>query len=435
METQPMIEKEIRKILGFHRANRTSYEPRFMQGLSRAFQFQEKLGLHLLVGGTNGKGSIVTMLSSILQASGKKTGSFVGPHLQRFNERILINGREISSQSFLRLYQSHQEKLRCYEKASGRRTSFFELMLLMAVLYFYEEAVEVVVYEVGLGGKRDATFCLDPYLSILTNISLDHTHILGGNHLAIACEKEGVIHFDREFLWAGEQSLDAFFQRACTLKKARFHRMQQNSKLKTISDISGVRGEFSFKESVLTVQASLRGNHQIENIQTTLRACEILEPRCKISPNHCVNGLQNTNSVCRLELLSSHPLIFVDGSHNLAGIRSLMTWVKHNLPSTQVWIALCIKANKNHREISKELKNCELLLFRPPQGPYLKKKELENNYPSGSYLRGYRQVFKKFFSSKQEAKVLIITGSLHVAASIKHFYHKYSHIGFEELDP
>jgi len=295
--------------------------------------------------------------------------------------------------------------------------------------------VDAAVFEVGLGGERDATACLRPDLSILTHVSYDHTHILGQTLEEIAREKAGVIHRGKKFLWAGDPGLSSFFRQCCRRKQAQFFESKPILNTTIISDIRGTRGQFNFKGSKLTLQTSLRGNYQAENIQTSLQVFELLDRDCTVTAKHCKRGLQSTNHPSRLELLSENPLILVDGSHNAAGIQSLTDWAMRVLPGTQVFFALCIKVNKDHEEISKSLKGFELLLFRPSKGPYLKKKDFEKYYPMGTYVRGYKNLLGYFFSAKPKSKALIVTGSLPIAARVKCFYSKYVKKKARGLDP
>src|SRR3989344_3641959 len=165
----------------------------------------------ILVGGTSGKGSTAYLISHILTTAGYKTGLTISPHLQKINERIQINGKSISDEGFVKLlnliipaiekmsFDFAQGKVgaparhRLLPKASAGGPSYFEILIAMAFLYFAEQKVDIAVVEVGMGGEFDATNTLYPLIAVLTNVSLDHTNILGGSVQKIARTKAGII--------------------------------------------------------------------------------------------------------------------------------------------------------------------------------------------------------------------------------------------------
>ncbi|MEN8776245.1 MAG: Mur ligase family protein, partial [Polaribacter sp.] len=154
---------------------------------SKELDFPEKKFKSIHVGGTNGKGSTSHMLASILQEAGYKVGLYTSPHLKNFTERIRINGKEISEKKVTTFINRHKDFL---EK---QKLSFFEMTVGLAFDYFANEHVDVAVIEVGLGGRLDSTNIINPELSVITNIGLDHTEMLGNTLPKIAFEKAGII--------------------------------------------------------------------------------------------------------------------------------------------------------------------------------------------------------------------------------------------------
>ena len=166
-----------------------------MRVLLAAMNHPERAFPSVLIAGTNGKGSTAATLASILRASGLKTGLYTSPHLVRINERIRINGEEISDDDFARL---HGEVDRVAERLVGEgqlpwHPSFFEMMTAIAFAHFARERVEIAVLEVGMGGRLDATNVVEPLVSVITDISLDHQKFLGNTVGEIAREKVGII--------------------------------------------------------------------------------------------------------------------------------------------------------------------------------------------------------------------------------------------------
>ena len=167
-----------------------------MRVLLQAMNHPERRFPSVLIAGTNGKGSTAATLASILQASGLKTGLYTSPHLVRINERIRVNREEISDDDFAEL---HAEVDRSAEKLTKKgelpwHPSFFEMMTAIAFEYFARERVDIAVLEVGMGGRLDATNVLEPMVSVITDISLDHQKFLGNTIAEIAREKAGIIH-------------------------------------------------------------------------------------------------------------------------------------------------------------------------------------------------------------------------------------------------
>src|SRR3990167_1708971 len=147
----------------------------------------------ILVGGTSGKGSTAYLISHILTTAGYKTGLTISPHLQRVNERLQINGKKISDKKFVELLVSMIRIIELMKSMKVGEPSYFEILIAMAFLYFVQEKVDIAVVEVGMGGEFDATNTLYPLIAVLTNVSLDHTNVLGNTVEKIARTKVGIV--------------------------------------------------------------------------------------------------------------------------------------------------------------------------------------------------------------------------------------------------
>ena len=146
------------------------------------------------IAGTNGKGSCTKIISNILTTQGYKVGRFLSPHLIKYNERISINGVDISDNDMINLIYELEPKIKKFNSISGKNVSLFELITIMALLYFYRNSVDFVVLETGLGGRYDSTNVItSPLVSVITSIGYDHMHLLGNTLTEIACEKAGII--------------------------------------------------------------------------------------------------------------------------------------------------------------------------------------------------------------------------------------------------
>jgi dihydrofolate synthase / folylpolyglutamate synthase len=260
---------------------------------------QEKIkSIH--VAGTNGKGSVSHMLASVLQESGYKVGLYTSPHLKDFKERIKINGQEISEQWVTSFIAANKDYL------ENEQVSFFEMTVGMAFQYFAEENVDIAVIEVGLGGRLDSTNIIIPEVSVITNIGLDHTSILGDTLEAIAAEKGGIIKKNVPVV-IGEYQGETFpvFQKIA---------LNLNATLHSAADYKGE-----------LLKSELRGAYQEKNVRTVCKTVEILRDKKWIIPAAAVEkGLYyvatNTGLRGRWEVLQENPKVICDTAHNKEGL-------------------------------------------------------------------------------------------------------------------
>ncbi|MCF8335253.1 MAG: bifunctional folylpolyglutamate synthase/dihydrofolate synthase [Bacteroidales bacterium] len=276
------------------------------------------------VAGTNGKGSVSHILASVLQQAGYKTGLYTSPHMKDFRERIRINGEMIEKDfvvDFIRENGNYFETL---------NSSFFEMTVAMAFNYFKRQQVDVAVVEVGLGGRLDSTNIVDPDLSVITNISLDHTRFLGHTVKAIAGEKAGIIKHSRPVV-IGEHHSDTatVFSSKARECNAPFYFADQEysveplSKEKPEEAIYRVSrgGEVLFEK----LRTDLTGSYQSKNIATALKTIDVLNwLGYGINQESITSGManvkRNTALLGRWHVLQQSPLIICDTAHNEAGL-------------------------------------------------------------------------------------------------------------------
>ena len=254
------------------------------------------------IAGTNGKGSVAHMLASILQEAGYNTGLYTSPHLKDFRERIKINGEMISEQKVIDFVLENKHLFERLEM------SFFEMTVALAFNYFSKEKVDIAVIETGLGGGLDSTNIINPELSIITNIGLDHTNLLGNSIEEIAIEKAGIIKKDTAIIIGKEQ-------------------VETKSVFKKVSATKNSPLYFADKISVLNTD--LKGSYQEENICTTITAIKQLQSLgWNISDKNIKKGLgkvvKNTGILGRWQTLSETPKIICDVGHNEDGIREIV---------------------------------------------------------------------------------------------------------------
>ena len=253
------------------------------------------------IAGTNGKGSTAHMLASILQESGKKVGLYTSPHLKDFRERIKINGEMIAQKDVVSFVKENQKK---FEKME---LSFFEFTVAMAFDYFAKQKVDIAIIETGLGGRLDSTNIIKPELAIITNISLDHTHLLGNTIEKIATEKAGIIKNKTPVIIGRKQK-------------------ETTSIFKNISKEKNAN--LIYASSQKEYASDLKGEYQKENINTALTAIKQLKKQgWVISEDDIEHGLlkiaDNTQLLGRWQILSSNPQIICDTAHNEEGIKEI----------------------------------------------------------------------------------------------------------------
>jgi len=301
------------------------------------------------IAGTNGKGSSSHYLASILQHSGYRTGLYTSPHLKSFTERIRINGEPIPEKKVISFVESNNFFL------EELKPSFFEMSVGMAFEYFAQEQVDIAIIEVGLGGRLDSTNIITPILSLITNISLDHTDILGDTISKIAYEKAGIVKANIPVV-ISERSFDTdevFIQKAKTenasiyfaedyFKVINFEEMDLLLGIKLL-DVSNNK---SFK-----IESQLVGEYQLRNILGVLKSIDLLNSLgLSISEESIFEGFKNAISVTglqgRWQILSKNPIMICDIAHNIAGISAILNSLQ-KIKYKKLWMILGFVSDKD----------------------------------------------------------------------------------------
>jgi len=265
------------------------------------------------VAGTNGKGSTCAMIESALRASGLRTGLFTSPHLAEPTERIRIDGAPISADRFAD----------AFNRLLGLHTTYFETVTAMALLVFAEERVDMVVLEVGLGGRLDATNVVSPDLSVITPVDFDHEAFLGKSLESIACEKAGILKPGVPAVFARQRPEAA---RVLDRRAAELSIPVARTADWLVSDLDIDPRGSRFRltgERDLRLTCPLAGEHQVENAVTAAVALA----RLGIADSAIETGIARARWPGRLERVSEHPEIILDGAHNPAGARALAAYI------------------------------------------------------------------------------------------------------------
>lgn len=278
------------------------------------------------VAGTNGKGSVSHSLASVFLEAGYKTGLYTSPHLRDFRERIRINGEMIPENDVVSFIDFHRSKLEELE------LSFFEMTVAMAFDYFSKEKVDIAIIEVGMGGRLDSTNVINPELSIITNISLDHIKFLGDSEDKIAVEKAGIIKPNTAVVIGETQegSKNVFISKANESHSPHYFADQifrcERNKAESLEyqDCDIYKNGNIYLENI---KYPLLGNYQKKNLATIICALDIVRHTFNIEDKHIYDGLANvvinTGLMGRWQVINKKPLAIADTGHNVAGINEV----------------------------------------------------------------------------------------------------------------
>ena len=314
--------------------------------LAQLLGFPEKKFKSIHIAGTNGKGSSSTLLASIFQEAGYKVGLYTSPHLKSFTERIKINGKEIDEQFVIDFVKQIKPFI------ETQNPSFFEITTLMAFDYFAQNSVDIAIIETGLGGRLDSKNILQPELSLITNIGLDHQNILGNTIEEIAYEKAGIIkNYTPIVLSETQESTHNLFKKVAQLKNAPIFFADETIQLKNVQIVNNKR---IFELNNTLYQLDLLGNYQLKNIKGVLKSIEILQKTFSILPEHIKNGLnnsiQNTKLKGRWQILQQNPTIICDTGHNEDGIKAIIEQLKSE-KYNHLYIILGMVSDKDYKKI------------------------------------------------------------------------------------
>ncbi len=303
------------------------------------------------VTGTNGKGSVCKFIGSILQKSGYKVGVYLSPHLQEFSERIVINDENISEDDLIILVKKIKPIVDDMILENNTPT-FFEIVTAMAFQFFSDYAVDFAVIEVGLGGRFDATNIINPLVSVITNVSLEHTDYLGENIKSIAFEKAGIIKKKVPVVTAAKNDAKDIIYKIAQEKNATITNIEKKNWKRQFSNINYqeflIHGTFND----YTVRTTLLGEYQGENIALALSTIEQLQMNdvC-LTESNILEGISTTFNPGRMEILSHEPIVLLDGAHNPVGMQMLNNTLEKDFEYERLILIIGILEDKNIEEM------------------------------------------------------------------------------------
>ncbi|MBL6873723.1 MAG: bifunctional folylpolyglutamate synthase/dihydrofolate synthase [Flavobacteriales bacterium] len=351
------------------------------------------------IAGTNGKGSTSHMLASVYQEAGYKTGLYTSPHLKDFRERIRVNDRMISQVEVIEFVKSNKKWF------AEIGMSFFEMTVAMAFYHFSKEKVDIAIIETGLGGRLDSTNIINPELSIITNIGLDHTNLLGDTIEKIAVEKAGII----------KENTPVVIGR------------NQKETLPIFTKIAQEKNAPLISSEPSTLKTDLLGKYQCENISTAHTSIKALTKiGWNISDKNIIEGFlnvqKNTSLTGRWTILHNSPLVVCDTGHNVDSIKQIIQQIKET-PHQQLHFVLGMVSDKSIDDILTLLpKNATYYFCKANIPRALDQNELEK-IASKHSLKGtaFTSVNDAFSSAKSKANktdLIFIGGSTFTVAEI-----------------
>jgi dihydrofolate synthase/folylpolyglutamate synthase len=387
------------------------------------------------IAGTNGKGSTAAFLESIVRHAGFRTGLNTSPHLEKINERIRINGEEISDQAFAETLTRIQvliEELLAAGKLRAHPT-YFECVTAMAFEYFARERVEFAVFEVGLGGRLDATNILSPLVTIITRIDFDHENFLGHSLQEIASEKVGILKPGIPLVLSEQrpEARGVIFSRAKELGCP----VIEPAQIFSVDSHSAPDGSVharvveTHSGKIFELIPSLPGRFQLENALNAVAAARLLQNRGFQIPDDAITqGIANTVWPGRLEKLQSAPDVYLDGAHNPSAARELAHFLEQNFSGRKIFLIYAALRDKAVDEVAGLLfpRAAEVIFTAPRTARAVSAAQLaeiaSHHAARFSVAPDAERAFEQALAQAAPEDAIFITGSLYLVGQLRHYW-------------
>lgn len=379
------------------------------------------------VAGTNGKGSVVTFISNILSESDYKVGTYVSPHLLEIYERIKIGDQYISPKDFDRILS----EIKPYCKEAENITeigspTFFEILTVMAIIYFSDNKVDVIVSEVGLGGRLDATNVLNGKAVAITNISFDHQEILGDTLEQILIEKAGIIKKDSIVSSCIDSELTKLLEKICIEKGASLRLLGRDFEIieKKIGKDKSIFDYASCDNSFSNIKIRMLGRHQIINAACAISLAEtMIKFGFEISEKNIREGLEKSSWPGRIQILKKNPTVIVDVAHNIAGAKSLSENYNKLFNNSKTVLLVGISSDKDIDGILNEFSKISkkiILTTLPPRCANISilEEKARKYFTNIKSFEDPLDAFDFSMSNLNKDETLLLTGSIYIAGYI-----------------
>ena len=365
------------------------------------------------VTGTNGKGSTIAFMSQLFVQHEKKVGTFTSPHMVSVHDRICINHEPISDEDFTRLGRQVREMERQLRQTHDP-LSYFEILTLMALLYFKEEQVDVALIEVGIGGLLDTTNVVAGDIAVVTSVGLDHQETLGDSIAAIAEQKAGIFK-EKKVAVIGPLAEEA--RRICELRAKKLDVVLYEYG----RDFSFSKGQFFSPDvNIPHLKLSLAGTYQEENAAVALQSFLLFmgQHSWQVQIELVRKALQETHWAGRLEYFERG--IYLDGAHNLPALSRLVEFI-HQQEQKEIFLLFGALKRKNYQGmlsyLKQELPHVQLFVTTFEDDGAIDKRNLTTE----TYVSSYREFIEQFIKNSTDNQLLFVTGSLYFIAEVRAF--------------
>jgi dihydrofolate synthase / folylpolyglutamate synthase len=389
------------------------------------------------IAGTNGKGSTAAMLDSILRSAGLRTGLYTSPHLERINERIRIDGEDISDATFAAAWTRVQaviESLLANGKLQAHPT-YFECITALAFVAFVNARVNFAIYEVGLGGRLDATNIVQPEVAVITSIDFDHENFLGHSIVEIANEKAGIIKPGAWVVSSAERpEARAVIAERCKEQGARLAEIDEAWHIDEVSTDAGLyRARVSEvgSNAKLTIEPPLAGRFQIRNALASATAARLLQERgFPVSDEAIERGIHTAQWPGRLEQLQARPAVYLDGTHNPAGAKELLKFWEENFEGRRILLVYGAMRDKAVDEIAGSLfPRADFVILTEPLQPRaisapLLAEMTAHLAKQSTMVREPAVALERAIEMAGPDDVVFATGSLYLVGDLRAYWHR-----------
>jgi len=405
-------------------------------GLENTFKLLELLGnpqdklKFIHVAGTNGKGSVCSFISNTLKEEGYKVGLYTSPYLETFTERIRLNGNNIPEEDVARIITIMKEKIEQMASQGHAYPTEFEIETAMAFYYYYEQQVDYVVLEVGLGGRFDATNVIkSPLASVIVSLSLDHIGILGDTLGKIAYEKAGIIKEDSiAVVYKQKQEAEDVIKNVCKEKNSKYVEANFEHLVIKKSDINSQVFDCTILgEKFENMEISLIGEHQVNNAVLALTVIKVLkeERNVEISYDAIRKAFLNTRWPGRIEKIKDNPTFIIDGAHNEDGARSLSKTLEKHFSGKKMTLLIGMLKDKDIDGVLEILmdKFDKVITTTPDSDRSMSceelKEKIEKYVPNVIAIGNIDDAVKYALDNASEDEIIISAGSLYMIGHVR----------------
>lgn len=370
-----------------------------------------KLTKNIIITGTNGKGTVAKTLNKIYTDSSYSVGLYTSPHLIRISERIRVKDKDIRLDVLNKLLG----ELIGVSKKTGTTLSFFELLTATAIYYFSKRNNDINIFEVGLGGKYDATNIIKSKIGVITNVEMDHMEYLGNTLDKIAYEKVGIVNKNSKLITTVNRKTIRLIDNYCKKNNAQIYKKNSDFKILKNNEFYIYKSD----ENNFKFKTKLIGFHQLDNIGASLKTLEVANKlyNLKISKRDLIKSLMNVSIPARFEIISKEPILIVDVAHNFHSIKTLVRNFKNIWKKKKVNIVMGMLKEKKPIDCIKELSKIanHIYLTDVPNPRTSDPKKIIDNIKSNKISVIENDDIESLIKKQED---LIITGSIYLIGSI-----------------